>query len=311
MSPPGDSSPTNCARPSRVRLAFSPSDRVSVNPLSGRTPRAHDHNFRQDSRHDTLPLTVRAPMKRDTTIGDCERVQAAWLSARAIAGGGAVWHDGEFTWSTGPDGQSLLFPNAVDRVALARGVDRARSSTVRVVGAWLGAEVDAGPLAEAGFVRGWSPWWMAAEISAVGRPGASRIELQRTSDDYHDENSGYTDLLSLARRHPTRAWYAAAYTSGTHRFAGRSWSFLDGETAGIFDLAVWPNFRRQGFGSDLLRTVTREASRSGAREVVLNATPEGMLLYERRGFRTIGEGATWWLRLPVPSVGVEPTLKRF
>lgn len=75
-------------------------------------------------------------------------------------------------------------------------------------------------------------------------------------------------------------------------------SFHDAATddlAGIFDMAVWPSFRRRGLGTALLRAIC--AAATGARHAALNATPEGKLLYSRCGFTHIGEGTTWWLHL--------------
>jgi GNAT superfamily N-acetyltransferase len=60
---------------------------------------------------------------------------------------------------------------------------------------------------------------------------------------------------------------------------------------------VWEPFRRRGYGTGLLRTVCAAARRAGARQAVLNATPEGKLLYEACGFTQIGEGITWWRRI--------------
>jgi GNAT superfamily N-acetyltransferase len=79
--------------------------------------------------------------------------------------------------------------------------------------------------------------------------------------------------------------------------AGRAWSFLDRDLAGVFDMEVWPPFRRRGVGTALLRTVCDAARRAGARHAVLNATPLGKLLYESAGFTQIGEGITWWHHL--------------
>jgi hypothetical protein len=47
----------------------------------------------------------------------------------------------------------------------------------------------------------------------------------------------------------------------------------------------------------LLRAVCAAAGDAGARHAVLNATPEGKLLYSSCGFTQIGEGITWWLHL--------------
>ena len=60
---------------------------------------------------------------------------------------------------------------------------------------------------------------------------------------------------------------------------------------------VWEPFRRRGYGTGLLRTVCTAARRAGARHAVLNATPEGELLYNSCGFTRIGEGITWWRHL--------------
>ncbi|MFJ9898332.1 GNAT family N-acetyltransferase [Streptomyces sp. NPDC091280] len=232
------------------------------------------------------------------TVADCERVQASWFRARAEVLGGEVWSDGPLEWVDGPDGQTLMFPRSLPADAVARGVERAKRRGAGSVGVWLSADVDAGPLAEAGFERGWSPWWMTAPIAELEGGVDPRIELQLDSDDYGGQFADYRAQLALARLPVPRAWYAAAYDGGSRRFAGRAWSFLDGESAGVFDMAVWEPFRRRGLGSGLLRVVCAAAGRAGARHAVLNATPEGKLLYSKCGFTQIGAGITWWLHLP-------------
>ena len=231
------------------------------------------------------------------TVADCQRVQTNWYLLRAETCGGEAWTDGPLTWIDGPDGLNLMFPTEMGTGAVLRGVERARDRGLSIVGAWLAVGVDATPLAEAGFTRGWSPWWMTADLSEViGNPDP-RVELQVETSDYHDEDPDYQALLAVARRQPIRAWYAAAYTPRTRRFAGRAWSFLDGDLAGVFDMDVWKPFRRRGYGTGLLRAVCTSARQAGARHAVLNATPEGKLLYSSCGFRQIGEGITWWLHL--------------
>jgi GNAT superfamily N-acetyltransferase len=101
----------------------------------------------------------------------------------------------------------------------------------------------------------------------------------------------------MTRVRPQHTWYAAAYDHPSGRFAGRAWSHVNGETAGVFDMEVWPAFQRRGLGSGLLRAVVAAAADAGADNAVLNATPEGKLLYESCGFRQIGAGITWWLNL--------------
>lgn len=223
------------------------------------------------------------------TVADCQRVQTSWYRFRAEACGGEVWTDGTLSWIDGPDGLNLMFPPRMTTAAVRRGVDRARDRGLSIVGAWLDLAVDPAPLAEAGFTRGWSPWWMTADLSGpVGRADP-RVELQVPADNPAEEAG--------ARRQPTRAWYAGAYTAPDRRFAGHAWSFLDGDLAGVFDMAVWKPFRRTGYGTGLLHTVCAAARQAGARHAVLNATPEGKLLYRTCGFTQIGEGITWWHHL--------------
>lgn len=209
----------------------------------------------------------------EPTVRECELVQAHWLRARARAEGGAVWEDGGLSWAIGPDFASLLFPAEIEPDALARGLARLPPECPGV-GAWLSLDVDPAALAAAGFERGWSPWWMRAPLADVGDADDPRIELEEKGE---------------------RTWYAAAYEGAGRRFAGHAWSHLVGDVAGVFDMVVWPRFRRRGLGTGLLLAVCAAAAAAGGRHAVLNATPEGKLLYETRGFAQIGEGITWWL----------------
>ncbi|MEV0400887.1 GNAT family N-acetyltransferase [Actinoallomurus sp. NPDC050550] len=241
-------------------------------------------------------------------VKECERVQTSWFRARAEALGGEAWDDGALTWTDGPDGLNLMFPGELDTSAVRRGVQEALARGRPLVGAWLSTGVDPSALRECGFDRGWPIRWMAASLAAVAADEGDvddRIELQTDTLDYDGEYADYRDQLALARREPQVAWYAAAYarpasSDRPRRFAGRAWSFYDGGpngVAGVFDMEVWPRFRRRGLGTGLLRTVCSAARRAGAAQAVLNATDEGRLLYGTCGFTPIGEGITWWLHL--------------
>ncbi|GMA22613.1 hypothetical protein GCM10025864_03720 [Luteimicrobium album] len=243
------------------------------------------------------------------TVADCERVQSSWFRLRATTLGGTVSDDDGLVWTDGLDGFNLLFPRALTTVAVRRGLDRARAVGRTSMGAWLSADTDASALAEAGFERGWSPWWMVADLAEVAeaaRKPDPRVALEEDTDDYGGEHAEYREQLALARLRPRVAWYAAAHVGPGRRFAGRSWSFLDGGLAGVFDMAVWPPFRRRGLGTALLGAVCAAARDAGATHAVLNATPEGKLLYETCGFRQIGEGTTWWWHGPAVPVEDAP-----
>jgi GNAT superfamily N-acetyltransferase len=233
--------------------------------------------------------------RQDIGIADCERAQTSWLQTCARLLGGDSWNEGGLTWARSKGQASLLFPNEIDPSALEAGLARARLPGVGV-GAWLSLDVDASPLAAAGFERGWSPWWMTARLEDVGSTTDPRVLLREESSDYTGEHAGYADMLVLTRDRPKHTWYAAAYTEPNGRFAGQAWSHLaGGGVAGIFDMAVWPPFQRRGLGTALLQAVCSEARAAAATHAVLNATQEGKKLYDTRGFRMIGEGITWWL----------------
>jgi GNAT superfamily N-acetyltransferase len=224
-----------------------------------------------------------------------ERVQTEWFTARALRLGGSAWDDGPLFWTDGPDGQNLMFPRAIPLNALDRGIERAREHGHELVGAWLENETDASALADRGFERGWAPWWMAADLGGIQPASDPRIHLGVLEEDIADEPSGYGEHLELARLEPERAFYAAARVDGSH--AGHAWAYLDGETAGIFDLDVWPPFRRTGLGAGLLHAVADAARDAGARTAVLSTSPQGAIVYRAQGFRRIGQGSTWWLHL--------------
>jgi GNAT superfamily N-acetyltransferase len=235
------------------------------------------------------------------TVEDCERAQTCWFTCRAEVLGGEVRTDGPLTWVWEPGAMNLMFPKQLPADAVARGVARACELGAESIGAWLSLDIDAAALAAAGFERGWSPWWMTAPVAAVGTVEDPRIELQDDTIDYTGEYADYAASLAVARHRPRHTWYAAAYDDMGGAFAGRAWSHLTDELAGVFDMAVWPPFQRRGLGSSLLRTVVAAAGRAGAEHAVLNATPMGKLLYETCGFRQIGAGITWWLHdLPTP-----------
>src|SRR5258708_34802728 len=99
----------------------------------------------------------------------CEPAQTCGYTCRAAGLGGQDWTDGPLAWVREGNHQSLMFPERIPADALRRGVEQARDTRTRAVGAWLDAEADAPPLAAAGFEPVWGPWWMTA--AWVGRRG--------------------------------------------------------------------------------------------------------------------------------------------
>lgn len=228
------------------------------------------------------------------TVLDCETNQAAWNAAVALAGGGEVWEDTGLSWAWQPHNRHLMlsFPTQIDLAAAARGVEAARERGACIVGAWLNREVDPSPLTAAGFGRGWEPWWMVADLHEIDAPDDPRVSINAEVPEYSEAEQR---LLSMAAAPDPEAWHAVAREDG--RLAGRAWAYAPGETAGIYDMEVWPEFRRRGLGRGLLRTLCGAAAARGARVATLNATPEGERLYRAEGFARVGTGITYWHHL--------------
>lgn len=226
-------------------------------------------------------------------VGECERVHSDWMLRRAeVLGGGSWWSDA-LHWSHGTNGLDVLFPDTVTPAGLAAGVDRARALRVRSVRVWGRPELPGRVLRAAGFRRDWSPWWMTATLRDLRLPVSESVRFEHGDDLYGPPFEEYGRTLALARLDPPAARHAAARTPDG-AFAGRAWVFPDGESAGIFDMDVWPRFQRRGYGTALLGAVCAAAQEAGAEHAVLNATPEGKLLYASAGFEQIGVGATWF-----------------
>jgi GNAT superfamily N-acetyltransferase len=228
------------------------------------------------------------------TVAECEINQAAWNAAIAIAGGGEVWDEARLRWSwQAHDGQLMLnFPREIDAAAAHRGLAAARERGACIVGAWLASDVDPSGLETAGFERGWEPWWMAAALESVVGPDDDRVAITSVVPEYGPSGQR---LLALADAADARAWHAVARVDG--HFAGRAWAFAPGHIAGVYDMDVWPGFRRQGLGRALLRRLCASARATGAQAAALNATPDGERLYSAEGFTRIGTGITYWHHL--------------
>lgn len=68
-----------------------------------------------------------------------------------------------------------------------------------------------------------------------------------------------------------------------------------GPTAGIYDLAVHPEYQRRGIGAQLTGVALRAGRELGARFATLNSTPMGEKVYRAAGFEPVGRGQTWFL----------------
>jgi ribosomal protein S18 acetylase RimI-like enzyme len=163
--------------------------------------------------------------------------------------------------------------HAVERAGVARAVERAGELRLSTVSCWSLTEDKAlgTVLIARGFEWGWQPWWMALELTRVdGEEPRHRVEVRRRG-----------------------AIRSAAVRDGD-RNAGHvlvnPWRGI----AGLYDMEVRPEYRRRGIGRSLVLGACQVAREAGCTHAVLNATPEGELLYRTVGFERLGEGRTWW-----------------
>ncbi|WP_280205206.1 GNAT family N-acetyltransferase [Nocardia farcinica] len=71
------------------------------------------------------------------------------------------------------------------------------------------------------------------------------------------------------------------------------YSFLHGGVAAIEYVVVRPDHRRKGFGETMTRAALADAASAGATGAVLTASPEGIGIYRRLGFRPCGTQRTY------------------
>ena len=65
--------------------------------------------------------------------------------------------------------------------------------------------------------------------------------------------------------------------------------FLAAGSAGIYDIATREDARKRGFGTAMFRFLLEEGKKAGATRFVLQASPDGLSIYERAGFQAVGD----------------------
>ncbi|MCK8490268.1 GNAT family N-acetyltransferase [Spirosoma sp. RP8] len=69
--------------------------------------------------------------------------------------------------------------------------------------------------------------------------------------------------------------------------------FVTDESAGIYDIATRPAWRKRGFGSRMFERLLWEANQQSASQVVLQASADGLTIYKHAGFSEVGTVQVW------------------
>jgi ribosomal protein S18 acetylase RimI-like enzyme len=99
-------------------------------------------------------------------------------------------------------------------------------------------------------------------------------------------------LASFQRlcEHPLSKFPAMHYYLGTlHRsVVATGMLFVGSETVGIYDVATCDTYRRRGIGSAMFQHLLEDACSCNRRFCVLQASPDGLGIYVKAGFRSVG-----------------------
>jgi GNAT superfamily N-acetyltransferase len=239
-----------------------------------------------------------------------------WFCLNALAAGGEVQQAEGVTWTyAGPLYEGMVaFPRLVEGRAgaqLDEIVDYYRRIQPKGVGCWSleppqPHDLNARLLAR-GFQPGWHPCWMALDLQQMhgDHPRAAGLKIE---EDNERDISGVPELpfatpddgaanQRVAQQAPGRVQRFVATLDGA--IVGHSAVLLTTGpygAAGIYDVGVTPAARGEGVGKAVTLAACLYARTHGRRYAVLNAT--GRRMYEQLGFTWIGDGWTWWLKIP-------------
>jgi GNAT superfamily N-acetyltransferase len=232
---------------------------------------------------------------RDALVGAAAANHRAWFGRCAAVTGGAAERCDGLVLVVSEGAGTIAFPRpGQSRGRLRERVDavmrRAEELRLRAMSCWSVAEdKPLGTLLLArGFEWGWEPHWMALDLAAAPAEPGEHDVVPAAGDPPRDLP------YASARPDPRAARHLAVRDHGG-RTVGHvvvnPWRGI----AGIYDMGVVPDRRREGIGRALTLAACATARDLGCRHAVLNATGEGELLYRSVGFASLGLGRTWWL----------------
>jgi GNAT superfamily N-acetyltransferase len=241
-----------------------------------------------------------------------DRVRASmvrtWgLIARNSEGGRAIERDGVFA-AVVPATPKRSVSNSVlysDAGALAAALgELAAAYDEAGVEAWTvwvpeGDDAAAAALAGAGHVLDATPRAMAAELATIGQPGETGIDIDARCDlaavgRVNDAAYGYGDdgfgpVISTLPPDEVHAYGARADGDTVAVMIAVD----SAENTEIAWVATLPEARGRGLATALMRRALWDSRERGNRTATLQATKLGAPVYERVGFRDVGELQMW------------------
>ena len=148
-------------------------------------------------------------------------------------------------------------------------------------------------------------------IPAATSPVPAGHEIRRATDDAGVEDHLRTAALGFGMpedmlraivppdtwRRPGTSVYVG-YTDGQPVTTG--YGRRTGRTIGVYNIATIESARRQGLGAAMTERVAADGAADGCDVAVLQASPMGLPIYERLGYRTVVEYDGWVEPAPAP-----------
>jgi GNAT superfamily N-acetyltransferase len=160
---------------------------------------------------------------------------------------------------------------ATRQAAAALGLARHGSQTAMVLEAGGLTDPPAGPSLSIGAADEVEALGVALRVAAAGfgAPEAVFAPLYQPSIAAHP---GATIYVGEVDRTPV--------TTGV--------GYVVGDAVGVYSVATPPEHRRRGYAGQIVRRIVSDGFRQGATRAYLLASPDGLGVYERVGFRAVG-----------------------